>query len=268
MRIGVITRGEKSHRSGSVMQETIGLLQSRGIAVEMIYPEDRSLKIASVENDCDLYLLKSGNQMALSLAGVLHACGAKLLNPYQCSVVIRDKIISTRMMQDAGLPAPETYFAADASQFAELLSEGPLVVKPYWAASQGRGVRIIDRVDELESVASEQGLVFAQRFHKPDAATGGQDEKLYVIGNQVFGVRRVWPPRTLEDKLGEPFIVGSEMRELALQCGHLFGAELFGVDVITSGGKPYIVDINTFPGYKGVPRAGELIADHILRFVE
>jgi len=55
---------------------------------------------------------------------------------------------------------------------------------------------------------------------------------------------------------------------LALQCGSVFGAELFGVDVLTSGGKPYIVDINTFPGYKGVPRAGELIADHILRFVE
>lgn|SRR5262245_24905215 len=268
MRIGVITRREKSHQTGSVMKETIGLLQSRGIVVEMIYPEDHSLKIDSLADDCDLYLLKSGNQMALSLAGVLYTCGANLLNPYQCSVAIRDKIISTRMLQDAGLPVPDTHFAADASQFAGLLNEGPLVIKPYWAASQGRGVQIIDRADELESVPSDQGLVFAQRFHKPDAAMGGRDEKLYVIGNQVFGVRRVWPPKTLEDKIGEPFIVGSKMRELALQCGQVFGAELFGVDILTSGGKSYIVDINTFPGYKGVPRAGQLIADHILRFVE
>jgi ribosomal protein S6--L-glutamate ligase len=268
MKIGVITRREKSHQTGSVMHETIRLLQSRGIAVEMIYTEDGCLKIASVNTDCDLYLLKSGNQMALSLAGILHTCGAKLLNSYQCSVAIRDKIISTRMLLDAGIPTPETHIAADASQLAGLLNEGPLVVKPYWAASQGRGVRIINRVDELESVTSDQGLVFAQRFHQPDAAMGGRDEKLYVIDDQVFGVRRVWPPRTLEDKIGEPFVVGSKLRELALQCGRVFGAELFGVDVLTSGGKPYVVDINTFPGYKGVPRAGELIADHILRFVK
>jgi glutathione synthase/RimK-type ligase-like ATP-grasp enzyme len=38
---------------------------------------------------------------------------------------------------------------------------------------------------------------------------------------------------------------------------------LYGVDLITSGGKPYVVDINTFPGFKGVPNAAELLAAFI-----
>ncbi|MGE0883971.1 MAG: RimK family alpha-L-glutamate ligase [Blastocatellales bacterium] len=259
MKIGVITKREKATKTGSVMQETIGLLNQRGIVVEQIYPEDQPINVAAVKPDCDLYLLKSGTETALSLAGVLHSAGAKILNPYPTVVAMRDKIISTRLLLDAGVPLPETYFTAHAGFLADALKDGPLVVKPFWAASQGRGVQIIHSDDELEGVTSDEGLVFAQRYHKPD----GRDYKLYVIGEQVFGVRRVWPPKTLEDKLGKPFEVSGEMKEIALNCGRAFGVGLYGVDVIISNGQPFVVDINTFPGFKGVTNAAELLAAYI-----
>ncbi len=143
MKIGVITKREKANKSGSVMRETVELLRSRGIAVEEIYPEDRRLDVARVETDCDLYLLKSGTETALALAGVLDAGGAKIVNPYQSVVAMRDKIVSTKILQSAGVPLPETWFASKPEQLAGLLKEGPIVIKPFWAASQGRGVRIV-----------------------------------------------------------------------------------------------------------------------------
>ncbi len=261
MKIGVITKREKATKSGSVMQETIGLLESRGVAVESIYPEDTCVDVGRLDADCDLYLLKSGTETGLSFAGVLDAAGAKIINPYPTVVAMRDKIISTRMLQSANVPLPETWFASKPEHLAGLLSEGPIVVKPFWAASQGRGVQIINTEEELATVTGEDGVIFAQRYHQPD----GRDHKLYVIGDRVFGVRRVWPPKTLEDKLGEPFEVPDEMREIALGCGRAFGVGLYGVDLITSGGKPYVVDINTFPGFKGVPNAAELLAAYILK---
>ncbi len=260
MKIGVITKREKAHKSGSVMQEAIGLLEARGNTIDSIYPEDACIDVAQVENECDLYLLKSGTETALSYAGILHGAGAAIINPYPTVVAMRDKIISTRMLHAAGLPLPETYFAGKPDQLNDLLKEGPIVVKPYWAASQGRGVQIIKTPAELETVKNEDGLVFAQRYHEAD----GRDLKLYVIGERVFGVRRVWPPKTLEDKLGEPFDVPPGVRDIALICGRAFSVGLYGVDLITSGGKPYIVDINTFPGYKGVPDAASLLANYIL----
>ena len=178
--------------------ETAGLLGSRGVAVEEIYPEDACVDVAQVNPDCDLYLLKSGTDAALSFAGVLDAAGAKIINPYPTVVAMRDKIISTRILQAANVPLPETWFASKTEQLAGLLKEGPIVVKPFWAASQGRGVQIIRTEEELATVSGEDGVIFAQRYHQPD----GRDHKLYVIGDQVFGVRRVWPPKTLEDKLG------------------------------------------------------------------
>ena len=263
MKIGVITKREKATKSGSVMQEAIGLLESRAVAFELIYPEDGRVDISSVRNDCDLYLLKSGTEAALALAGVLHSIGAKILNPYPTVVAMRDKIVSTKMLEAANVPLPETWFAIKAEQLADLLKEGPIVVKPFWAASQGRGVQVIRAVEELSGVENVEGVIFAQRYHQPD----GLDHKLYVIGDRVFGVRRVWPPKTLEDKLGEPFEVAGEMREIALGCGRAFGVGLYGVDLITCGGKPYVVDINTFPGFKGVPNAASLLADFIEKAV-
>jgi ribosomal protein S6--L-glutamate ligase len=260
MKIGVITKREKAHKAGSVLQETLELLRSRGVTVEAIYPEDSRVDVTRVEADCDLYLLKSGTETALSLAGVLHASGAKIINPYPTVVAMRDKIISTKTLQSANVPLPETWFASKPEQLAGPLKEGRIVVKPFWAASQGRGVQIIKTEDELMTVTGEDGVIFAQRYYQPD----GRDHKLYIIGDRVFGVRRVWPPKTLEDKLGEPFDAPDEMREIALCCGRAFGVGLYGVDLITSGDQPYVVDINTFPGFKGVPNAAELLSEYIL----
>ncbi len=260
MKIGIITKREKATKSGSVMQAAAALLEARGCACESIYPEDGRIDIAAVRNDCDLYLLKSGTEAALALAGVLDAMGARILNPYPTVVAMRDKIVSTRMLLAAGVPLPETWFAAKPAALADLLAAGPIVVKPFWAASQGRGVQVVRTPEELAAVETGEEIVFAQRYNAPD----GRDHKLYVIGEQVFGVRRVWPPKTLEDKLGEPFDVPAEMREIALRCGRAFGIGLYGVDLIASGGRPFIVDINTFPGFKGVPDAASLLAEFIL----
>jgi ribosomal protein S6--L-glutamate ligase len=259
MKIGVITKREKAHKAGSVMQEALELLRSRGAEIEEIYPEDSAIDVTQAKADCDLYLLKSGTETALSLAGILNAAGAKIINPYPTVVAMRDKIISTKTLQSAGVPLPETWFASRPEQLAGLLKEGRIVVKPFWAASQGRGVQIIATEYEMSTVTGEDGVIFAQRYYQPD----GRDHKLYVIGDRVFGVRRVWPPKTLEDKLGEPFDVPDEMRQIALNCGRAFGVGLYGVDLITSGGEPYVVDINTFPGFKGVPNAAELLANYI-----
>ncbi|MGH9937662.1 MAG: ATP-grasp domain-containing protein, partial [Blastocatellia bacterium] len=128
MKIGVITKREKAHKSGSVMRETTGLLESRGVTVEAIYPEDGCVDVAQVETDCDLYLLKSGTEAALSLAGILHSAGAKIINPYPSVVAMRDKIISTKLLQMANAPLPETWFASKPEQLAGLLKEGPLVI--------------------------------------------------------------------------------------------------------------------------------------------
>jgi ribosomal protein S6--L-glutamate ligase len=143
-------------------------------------------------------------------------------------------------------------------QLAPLLADGPLVVKPY-RGSQGQGIHVVRNAASLKTIASEEGPVFAQRYYEPD----GRDRKIYCIGDQIFGVERVWPPRTYEDKLGKPFTVAADLREITLRCGQAFGLDMFGLDIVMSDGRPYVVDISSFPGFKGVPDAALRLADHI-----
>src|SRR5205814_991202 len=46
-------------------------------------------------------------------------------------------------------------------------------------------------------------------------------------------------------------------------CGQVFGLGLYGVDIVEGVDGPWIVDVNTFPGYKGAPGAAARIADYI-----
>ena len=58
------------------------------------------------------------------------------------------------------------------------------------------------------------------------------------------------------------------MREITRRCGEAFGIDLYGVDIIYSAGSPYVVDINSFPGFKGVPDAGAHLAEYIAALLD
>jgi ribosomal protein S6--L-glutamate ligase len=258
MRIGLIMFRHPPDRESPIMPEVIRLLSEWGATVDPIYPEEQLTDLDLVRVDHDLYVLKSGTELALCLGGALHVAGAALLNPYPIAVMMRDKIVATRALQAAGIPIPETYVTADVEQLIPLLDQGPLIVKPY-RGSQGRGIQLVRRPDELSQLVLGQDPVFAQRYHKPQ----GPDLKIYRIGDQVFGVKRIWPAQTYQEKLGEPFVLTPELQEITWRCGEAFGISLYGLDVILSGGQPYVVDASSFPGFKGVPDAPVHLANYI-----
>jgi ribosomal protein S6--L-glutamate ligase len=119
-------------------------------------------------------------------------------------------------------------------------------------------MRVVFEPDELEE-SGNGAPVLAQRYHRPD----GPDRKIYCIGGQLFGTLRRYPALSYHEKVGESFSIVPELRDIALRCGEAFGVDLFGIDVVVSEGKPYVVDIRSFPGFKGVPDAALRLADYI-----
>ena len=244
------------------MPRVVQALAESGALVDVIHPAEQAIDLSDVQVRHDLYVLKKMSGLALSLAGALHQLGAAIVNSYPASAALHDKIVATRVLRAAGVPVPDTYVASDPEQLAPLLESGPLIVKPYQGTG-GHHVRLVSSAAELAAVErgySGREPVFAQRYQPPE----GRDRKIYVIGERVFGVKKVFPRRTEADKQGEAFFLTPPLEEIAVRCGQAFGVDLYGVDIVESEGRPYVVDVGSFPGYKGVPDAPRLLARYLV----
>ena len=255
MNIGFIL-GRQRPGAGSWVPQVIALLRAWGISVDEIYPDEGMIDFAKVQVEHDLYVLKpSRSQLALSYAGILHALGARMLNPYPVSAALQNKVLTTHRIQMAGVPVPHTAAVSRAEHIHELLDEGPIVITPH-RSNPGQCGRLIRSPDDLPPLS---GVYLAQRYHHPD----GPERKIYSIGRRVFGVFGKFNTKTRDEKTGSPFTVEPELLRITQCCGDAFGIDTFGVDVIISDGRPYVIGMSAFPGFKGIPEATTRIADYL-----
>ena len=245
------------------MPAVVQALADRGAIVEIIHPVDPIMNLSELRVEHDLYVLRHTSGVSLSLAGALHELGAVIVNPYPASAALRDKIVTMRTLQAAGVPTPASYLAPHPDHLRPLLDSGPLVIKPYQGAD-GAGVRVVRNDGELAAVNHGCEPLFAQRYHPGD----GRDRKIYAIGGRLFGVKKVFPRLTEEEKHGEPFALTPQLHDIAERCGRAFGIDLYGVDIIESEGTPYVVDICSIPGFKGVPDAVRLLTQYFYAAAE
>jgi ribosomal protein S6--L-glutamate ligase len=245
----------------AVLEELYRLLGERSFEVSEGIPDRGALDLDLVPTH-DLYVLKARTPMALSVAGILHQRGARLLDPFGSCTTVLDKLVSTSMMRRAGIPTPRSWATSDPSRLdsATFASCLPLVVKPFDGIGS-RGVTVVRTPAELSAIAGTGRPLLLQEY------VDGCDRryKLHGVGEQVFAT---WKPFSLggEPGDGEPCDVSPEMCRIARRTGRLFGLSLYGLDVLVGRRGPVVVDVNSFPGYGAVPGAAVAIADHIERF--
>ncbi len=102
--------------------------------------------------------------------GILHAfahLGVPVWNSAKAIERCVDKSTTTFFLAQAGLPTPETFAVeslANAREVAEReLAHGPLVLKPLFG-SQGKGIRLVRRLDDLPAPDEIDDVYYLQRF--------------------------------------------------------------------------------------------------------
>jgi glutathione synthase/RimK-type ligase-like ATP-grasp enzyme len=113
----------------------------------------------------------------------------------------------------AGVPAPRSWVTADFSLVRSLAEETPLIIKPYMG-HRGAGINIIRTPDDLSRVPQTDAPVIIQEFIEGS----GEDLKVYVVGEQVFAVRKTFSETSFTVP-GRPSEVSEEIREITLRTG-------------------------------------------------
>lgn len=248
------------------VRHSVRLLDVRGLTGAEAIAREREHQSA------DLYLLKSHASQALDLAQYLEQHGRLVVNSWSASLACQDRWRMTELMLAANLPWPQTrHFAslAEAVRESSSLSANswPLIIKSRYS-HRGDLVDKLEHPSQLQALLAnwEQEPVVFQEFVPGD----GWDIKLWVIDQQVFAARRRTPLEASASK--EDFPIAAKdlppaWKELALAIGQAFTMPLYGVDLIITANGPLIVDVNAFPGFRGVPGASEALVHLVERLL-
>lgn len=187
-----------------------------------------------------------------------------------------DKFFTTALLEQAGLPVPETIVCERGSDaIAAVRRIGDVVVKPIFG-SLGHGmVRVTSPdvalrvVEPLEQIGS---IFYVQRT----IDHGGRDVRAFVVGGQVIGaIERTAPAgdwRTNVSRGGtvRPFELPPDWTRLAVHAAAAVGADYAGVDLLPSRqGEVFVLEVNGIPGWKGLQQATGVdvagaIVDHVV----
>jgi len=206
----------------------------------------------------------------------IEARGVPVMNSPRAIERSVDKFYTTALLQEAGLPTPQTVVCEDASEaMAAVVEMGDVIIKPIFG-SMGHGlVRVSDpdvafRV--LRSLEQIRAVFYVQRAVEHD----GRDLRAFVVGGQVLGAieRQApggeWRTNVSRGGLARLVDLSSALEQLAVRAAAAVGADYAGVDLLPSrDGTVFVLEVNAIPGWRGLQTATGLdvagaIVDHLV----
>lgn len=241
-----------------VMSKVFEMLEARGCTVDHFFPEDRVFSLDDFSVEYDLYVLKSSSPTTYQLGAMISTMGGRMINDFRAIQRIKNKVEVNKLLKDRGLPVPDSYLTGDKTLLKQVLAEkGPLIVKPF-DGRHGLGVSVVRTGEEIDALDVRED-VYAQAFKPGD----GFDRKVYVVGDHAFASKKSFSAGESFLKDAQHVDISDEMRDLALRAGEIVGLQVYGIDMIESEDGLWIIDVNGFPGFKGLPGIADELAGYL-----
>ena len=198
--------------------------------------------------------------------GVLHALqelGVMVWNDARAIERCVDKSMTSFLLSRAGIPTPATWATESYQQACTIAeretAEGALVLKPLFG-SQGRGLKLIHRPEDLPTIEQTPGRVYyLQRFIGVERDGGYHDFRILVVQSRIIAAMRRhsnhWITNIKRGGRPVPVVVNDEMKALALQAAVAVGANFVGVDIVYgTDDQPAVLEVNSMPAWSGLQK--------------
>lgn len=203
----------------------------------------------------------------------LELTGVKVLNPPRAIETCVDKYLTLQRLGSNGLPIPRTAVCQTLDQALEATNQlgSDIVLKPLFG-SEGKGLERATNLKELRAIATrwlELGRILYLQEFIPHA---GWDLRLLMIGDRIWAMRRSnagdWRTNASRGATIAPWSPNEQELEFARKAAAAVGAAFAGVDLVyDQHGAPYLLEVNSAPGWKYISAAtGVDIAAELLGF--
>ncbi len=201
--------------------------------------------------------------------GVLHALVASGTTVWNSPAAIErsvDKAMTSLLIDRAGLPTPDTFVVSKREAAAALVAREagpgrPLVLKPLFG-SQGEGLQLIERPEDLPSEEAVSRVYYLQRYV---ARRDGlwRDYRVFVCeGRAIAGMIREGDGWITNVHLGGrplPWAMPEAAVELAERAAAAVGVDYTGIDLVEDGEGGFLVlEVNSMPAWSGLQKVTEV----------
>jgi RimK family alpha-L-glutamate ligase len=188
--------------------------------------------------------------------------GVLVMNPARAIERCVDKFYTTALLQDAGLPVPETVVCEGTADALDAVrAMGDVVIKPIFG-SMGLGIVRVSDVDVAYRVVRSLEQIRAVFYVQRVIDHGGRDIRAFVVGGRVLAaVERLvpageWRTNVSRGGVARPIVLSPEWAQLAIDAAAAVGADYAGVDLLPArDGSIYVLEVNGIPGWSGLQRA-------------
>jgi tetrahydromethanopterin:alpha-L-glutamate ligase len=166
------------------------------------------------------------------------------------------------LLARAGIATPPTWAIESYDRARSIALEetknGNLVLKPLFG-SQGRGLRLIRKADDLPRPgAVAGGVYYLQRFVAVER-DGFHDFRLLVVRGRVVAAMQRHSSHWITNvkRGGRPVaaLVSDEMKALAIRATNAVGADFAGVDIVYGADhQPTVLEVNSMPAWSGLQK--------------
>lgn len=197
--------------------------------------------------------------------GILHALrdlGVMVWNDARAIERCVDKSMTSFLLTRAGIPTPETWVTESLEQARSLVqreagTEG-LVLKPLFG-SQGRGLKLIRKADDLPREENKTGVYYLQRFIGVERSGGYHDFRLLVVRGRVIAAMQRhsshWITNIKRGGRSVAVAVNDEMKALAIRAAAAVAADFAGVDIVyTATQHATVLEVNSMPAWSGLQK--------------
>jgi ribosomal protein S6--L-glutamate ligase len=203
----------------------------------------------SILNNVNLYV---------SLIEQMQIMGIPLFNRFEAILNAKNKIRTTQILDNYGIPMPKTVVVRrpeDLAQAVKMVQGFPLIMKDPFG-SFGEGVTIAESMRALKSYINWQKPIYMiQEFVKNSK---GKDIRIFVVNGKVVGsMMRCAKKGEFRSNIelgaeGVPVEITEEEEAIALRSVQALGLNYGGVDVMRGKDGPVVLEVNSNPGFKAL----------------